>query len=567
MASKKYTLLFTLLCVGMSVFGQLGGVHNYLDSGYIAPRNQPQQNEFVNNNEKMNFPAKPRDQWQVGIIVGATVLDADCPPIPGLAFGASIRKSLGYVLSLRGSVVYGKSWGLDYRGNSALGNIPQPELQKYFALGTAGVGGYNNVAPWGPRGWYVHNYEFTMIMPSLDMLISINNIMFHSKQNKLNIYAVLGYTPVIYKTALDVLNAQGNPYNFASLGAANGSFFSRPRGDIRDDLNKFFDGTYETGASLNDRMQNLSTTGRSQWNFRHSINMGLGAEYRLSNRFSLSAEYHFTMTNDDYLDGWYQGYPFYPISPLTPDKDNIILMNVGLNMNLGNMSKRSAPLWWMNPLDFVYSELNNPKHLKLPKTILPDADGDGVTDQFDNEPNTPAGCPVDSHGVTADTDGDGVPDCKDKELITPTTCQPVDADGVGHCPDPPCCNNPRDSISGRCSIGDLPSVSFKNGSASISSDAKATLATVAAKMKQSGNENCKVAVVGYCSSTKTEQQRSWDRVNAIINYMVEKEGLSADRFVFKYGEAGGDCNTVDLRDGTSDAGPNMVPAPHPNLKK
>jgi OmpA-OmpF porin, OOP family len=253
---------------------------------------------------------------------------------------------------------------------------------------------------------------------------------------------------------------------------------------------------------------------------------------------------------------------------LTPDKDNIILMNVGLNMNLGNMSKRSAPLWWMNPLDFVYSELNNPKHTKLPKQVLLDTDGDGVTDQFDNEPNTPAGCPVDSHGVTADTDGDGVPDCKDKELITPTTCQPVDADGVGHCPDPPCCKDMKvDGGGGLCHIGDLPSVSFKNGSASISSDAKATLATVAAKMKQSGNENCKVAVVGYCSSTKTEQQRSWDRVNAIINYMVEKEGLSADRFVFKYGEAGGDCNTVDLRDGTSDAGPNMVPAPHPNLKK
>ena len=39
-----------------------------------------------------------------------------------------------------------------------------------------------------------------------------------------------------------------------------------------------------------------------------------------------------------------------------------------------------------------------------------------------------------------DTDGDGVPDSKDKELITPTYCQPVDADGVGKCPDPACCN-------------------------------------------------------------------------------------------------------------------------------
>jgi hypothetical protein len=72
-------------------------------------------------------------------------------------------------------------------------------------------------------------------------------------------------------------------------------------------------------------------------------------------------------------------------------------------------------------------------------TFLPDADGDGVTDQFDQEPNTPANAPVDTHGVSRDTDGDGVPDFKDKELITPTQCQPVDADGIGKCPPPPCC--------------------------------------------------------------------------------------------------------------------------------
>jgi hypothetical protein len=29
--------------------------------------------------------------------------------------------------------------------------------------------------------------------------------------------------------------------------------------------------------------------------------------------------------------------------------------------------------------------------------------------------------------------------------------------------------------------------------------------------------------------------------------LVEKEGISADRFIFSYGQEGGDCNTVDLR--------------------
>jgi len=68
--------------------------------------------------------------------------------------------------------------------------------------------------------------------------------------------------------------------------------------------------------------------------------------------------------------------------------------------------KSVEPLYWVNPFNFIYSELNEPKHMKMPKPVLADADGDGVTDQFDREPNTPAGAPVDSHGVSRDTDGD-----------------------------------------------------------------------------------------------------------------------------------------------------------------
>ena len=119
--------------------------------------------------------------------------------------------------------------------------------------------------------------------------------------------------------------------------------------------------------------------------------------------------------------------------PLAVTADNYNLFSLGININLGKNAVE--PLWWINPLDYAYAEIRNPKKMNIPKPVLPDSDGDGVTDQFDRE-QTPAGCPVDSHGVSRDTDGDGVPDCKDKELITPTYCQPVDADGVGKCPVP-----------------------------------------------------------------------------------------------------------------------------------
>jgi len=231
--------------------------------------------------------------------------------------------------------------------------------------------------------------------------------------------------------------------------------------------------------------------------------------------------------------------------------------------------KSVEPLYWENPLNFAYNELNSPKRMKLPKPVLEDADGDGVTDQFDNEPNTPAGAPVDSHGVARDTDGDGVPDYKDKQLITPTECQPVDADGVGKCPEPPCCSDPARAGSGgasNCAITNLPSVSFKPNSTILAKESQAALATAADQMKN--NPNCKIVVTGYGEPSKASQQLSWDRVNSVINYMVDKQGISADRFVFRYGQTEGDPNTVDLRPaGSGDEGPNTVPAPHPNLRK
>jgi uncharacterized protein YfaS (alpha-2-macroglobulin family) len=83
----------------------------------------------------------------------------------------------------------------------------------------------------------------------------------------------------------------------------------------------------------------------------------------------------------------------------------------------------TQPLWWLNPLDYAYSEQRNPRLMRLPKPVLPDADGDGVTDQYDQEQTTP-GCPVDSRGISLDSDGDGIPDCKHTDEEKPEE-QPV----------------------------------------------------------------------------------------------------------------------------------------------
>lgn len=246
----------------------------------------------------------------------------------------------------------------------------------------------------------------------------------------------------------------------------------------------------------------------------------------------------------------------------------LVMLGFALQVSAQSRNKRVEPLYWINPNNYVYNELNKPTHLKLPKTVLPDGDKDGVTDQFDLEPNTPTGAPVDSHGVSKDTDGDGVPDFKDKELLTPQKCFPVNADGIGNCPEPACCKEVRDMVSNmkpvatpECTIGSLPSVQFK-GSAKLSKENEIVLANAAAKIN--ANPNCKVKVIGYGASSKSAQQLSWDRVNAVIKYLVEKQGVAESRFIWSYGQDG-DVNTVDLQ-GTIEDGPNTVPAPFPNLK-
>ncbi|HEX7690887.1 MAG TPA: OmpA family protein, partial [Sediminibacterium sp.] len=134
---------------------------------------------------------------------------------------------------------------------------------------------------------------------------------------------------------------------------------------------------------------------------------------------------------------------------------------------------------------------------------------------------------------------------------------------------PACCKELRDMLAQRpveapaCNIGSLPSVQFSRNSARLSKSAESVLASAAATIK--ANPNCNIRVIGYGASSKAAQQMSWERVNAVIKYLTEKQGISESRLLFQYGQDG-DANTVDLQ-GTTETGPTMVPAPHPNLRK
>lgn len=551
MASKKYAFLFSFLCLfALGSQAQIGGSYDVQDSSVIPAKRLPQHTQFMAN--EYAFPAKPRNQWELGLKVGAFSIAGDVRSrFPGIGAALHVRKALGYVFSLRGELGFGTTKGLNF----------QPSTN--YSKNPAWAANYPAGAP------VFYNYKTNIYDLSLQGVVTLNNIRFHKAKTGFNVYGFAGIGGMLYDAKVDALDDNDQPYTAGFQTIFNNytgnNFAYEDRKDIRGDLKDLLDGDYETEAQRDNGQPELFDKP-----FKPMFNFGLGVQFKLSKKLSLAIEDKLTVVKSDLLDGnqWQENGPG-TATAQTRDFDSYNFLSLGLNIALGG--KSVEPLWWLNPLDYAYNEINKPRHMKLPKPVLDDADGDGVTDQFDQEPNTPAGAPVDSHGVSRDTDGDGVPDYKDKELITPTQCQPVDADGVGKCPPPACCDELRRYIDSlgvvgtRCNIGDLPSVTFRARSVALSNDAKALLASAAQRIKS--NPNCRIAVVGYCSSTKSEQQLSWDRVNAIINYLVEQEGIGSDRLIFKYGEPGGDCNTVDLRDGTNEEGPNTVPAPFPNLRR
>ena len=541
MISKKYTLLAGLFCL-LASFGfaqtKVGGGYDVSDSSVVPSKRMPQHTEFLNGTN--NFPAKPRNQWEIGIKYGLLQVSGDVPAtfLTAPNFGVHIRKAFGYVFSMRLEYLYGIGKGLNWKPTSE----------------------YSNNTPWRDAfytGNIFTNYKTQVQDLSLQGIVTLNNIRFHKAKTGINMYAFGGIGGTIYDTKVNARDANYDPYYTQFAGITGGVY--KDRKDTRKALKDILDDTYETRADDHGdaRPKLFGDT------FKPSGNIGIGVAIKLSNRFNIAIEDRVTFIKDDLLDGqrWAEQ------GDLTRDFDSYNYATVGLNFNLG--AKSVEPLWWLNPLDYAYSEIRNPRLMRLPKPVLPDEDGDGVTDQFDQE-QTPAGVPVDSHGVSRDTDGDGVPDSKDKELITPTSCQPVDADGVGKCPCPAeeCFEGYRKDDPNACAekLGALPSISFRKGSNALSKDNEAVLATVAAKLRNA--PECKVVVIGYCSSSKKEQQLSWDHVNKVITYLVEKEGLSADRFIFNYGQEGGDCDTVDMRGAAAgEEGPTMVAPPHPNLRK
>jgi outer membrane protein OmpA-like peptidoglycan-associated protein/opacity protein-like surface antigen len=527
MHKLKSLSLLAALCYCSSSFGQIGGGYDYTDSAYINPV------RLALPKNTSSFPMKPRDMLQLGFFLGFPGMSSDCPiTLKGLGsglksysygLGVSARKSAGYVLSFKVTLAYYNMLGLDYKNNGNVNNSPVI-LENYVS----------------PRR-YVHNYRTQVFAPSFEALFSFNNIMFHTRQQHWNFYATVGISPLMYKTKMDLLDADGQKYLFDKVVNTTDS-----KSTIKKGLRQMMDGNYETAAD-----EVAGSKKMFGLNLRTSFIFGAGIEYSLSKRMSLNVEYKRFLTNDDYMDGWYRQSGNLQNPVFTSSYDNIGVCNIGINITVGNSKKRVPPLWWLNPLDFMYQDVKQTKTTIKVVQQMKDDDGDGVLNSLDLEPNTPEGSPVDTKGRALDTDGDGIPDYKDKEKLTQQSCFPVDADGIGHCLPPACCNvvqqqsqqviAQKDSVPPACTLSSLPSIRFAKDN-KLSVENKKKLADIAKQIKNS--PTCNITICGYVArKTKAAHKATWNRVNAVLKYLIEKQGVPQKRLFFIFDDRG-KSNTI-----------------------
>lgn len=131
------------------------------------------------------------------------------------------------------------------------------------------------------------------------------------------------------------------------------------------------------------------------------IPIGAGVKFRLSDKVALNLGYTATFVDGDNLDGTKGGFP---------TKDKFSYGYGGLEFALGGKSKPN--LDWVNPAALFYDELKD-STLRVTVDSLKgkvsgvetsisdlkkDSDGDGVRDDLDKCPGTPAGTVVDGSG-------------------------------------------------------------------------------------------------------------------------------------------------------------------------
>lgn len=231
------------------------------------------------------------------------------------------------------------------------------------------------------------------------------------------------------------------------------------------------------------------------------IPVGAGVKFKVSDRVAFNLGYTMSFVDADNLDGIYAK---------ATSKDKFSYGYAGLEFSLGSKSK--PDLQWVNPLALMYDELKDPslrQEVEALKNrvsnversiedLKKDTDGDGVADQFDKCPGTPAGTAVDGSG----------------------------------CPLP---KMQVDSVAGTAT-GYEP-IQFEFNSSVLKTESYPILDALSSRLREN---NSKVTLKGYASSEGTaayNMKLSKDRANSVKTYLVNS-GVNASQVTARgYGEA------------------------------
>ncbi len=521
---------------------------------YISPVIKDKMTSDPGQNKKWRlglykYPAKPKDAWEFGIHSGYFFLDGDVDelkPLAGYGFGIHLRKAIHYVFSVRFDLFYGQTYGLD----------PQPWNDALTPENNFGGIFDNYVA--NNSNWYP-SYKLEYVEGSIQAVLNLGNILFHKERNKWNLIAFAGLALNSNQTMLDLYDAYGNIYNVTSVDLITGAGNQRQKRIERlNRLKEIYDGKYETKSYKKRYLFEI----KDKYLIHGAFLGGIGIYRKINKRVNIGLEHQVMFNDNDYLDGM----KYRTANDQSNENDVLHYTNIRLAINLSNFKRKTEPLYWMNPMENIFNDIAKLK--QRPVLDLTDSDGDGVIDMMDMEQDSPAGCPVDTRGITLDSDEDGLADCKDKEPYSPPGYE-VDENGVALIPDnKKCCVTKEevkrmfeeslsgggkhlingasgmngDSMSLSSYMGGgiadwfLPMIHFDLDKYKIKPEYYGQLKHIATVMKRYP-DLCVTAfgATDVRNSVEYNKLLSYKRAKAAIDFLVDKYGIDRNRFKLMYG--------------------------------
>jgi len=341
------------------------------------------------------------------------------------------------------------------------------QLSHAFGLELNGTRGKLSGTNEGVTGATVREFE-TELQYAVDLrgVINIGSIDFLRRENAVGFFVTAGAGYMAYAPKVTYTNGTVVDWKGKALGPAD---------DRHDSPKDYVKGMY--------------------------IPVGAGVKFKVSERVNFNLGYTMNFVDADNLDGVYAK---------GQTKDKFSYGYAGLEFSLGSSAKPS--LEWSNPLATMYDELKDPTLRqevealknrvsaveKSVEDLKKDTDGDGVADQFDKCPGTPAGTAVDGSG------------CPLPKYEAPAATS---------------------DVTGFEKIG------FDFNSSVLKTESYPTLDKLSSVLRENGG---KVTVNGYASSEGTAAYNlklSKDRANSVKTYLVNS-GVNASQVATKgLGEA------------------------------